>query len=126
MEIGICSYSFHRLLAAGKQDIFQYITDCKILGCTQLDPWNAHLSQCKKGDEILHAGNNPGQSHHLSAADEHYIAVDADFTNVEDAVRRFRDPVQRQAIVDRAYDHVVSGHTYAHRTRTVLDELRRL
>ncbi|HEV8605497.1 MAG TPA: TIM barrel protein [Tepidisphaeraceae bacterium] len=44
MEIGICSYSFHRLLAAGKQDIFQYILDCKKLGCTQLDPWNAHLT----------------------------------------------------------------------------------
>ena len=73
LRIAIGSYSFHRLLAAGKQDIFRYITDCKKLGCTQLDPWNAHLSQCKKGDEILHAGHNPGQSHHLSAADEHYI-----------------------------------------------------
>jgi sugar phosphate isomerase/epimerase len=44
MEIGICSYSFHRLLEAGKQDMFRYILDCKKLGCTQLDPWNAHLT----------------------------------------------------------------------------------
>jgi sugar phosphate isomerase/epimerase len=43
MQLAICSYSFHRLLAAGKQDIFKFITDCKELGCTQLDPWNAHL-----------------------------------------------------------------------------------
>ncbi|HEV8379286.1 MAG TPA: TIM barrel protein [Tepidisphaeraceae bacterium] len=43
MEIGICSYSFHRLLEAGKQDMFQYIVDCKKLGCTQLDPWNEHF-----------------------------------------------------------------------------------
>lgn len=43
MKLSICSYSFHRLLAAGKQDIFRYITDCKELGCTQLDPWMAHL-----------------------------------------------------------------------------------
>src|SRR6267142_585314 len=42
-EIGICSYSFHRLLEAGKQDMFQYIADCKQLGCTQLDPWNEHF-----------------------------------------------------------------------------------
>lgn len=71
MEIGICSFSFHRLLAAGKQDIFQYIVDCKALGCTQLDPWNAHLSDIRKGDDVLHAGHNPDQSHHrLSAVDE--------------------------------------------------------
>src|SRR5437764_9782229 len=42
--IGICSYSFHRLLEAGKQDMFAYITDCKRLGCTQLDPWNEHFA----------------------------------------------------------------------------------
>src|SRR4051812_37396298 len=44
MELSICSYSFHRLLAAGKQDIVRYIADCRELGCTQLDPWNGHLS----------------------------------------------------------------------------------
>jgi sugar phosphate isomerase/epimerase len=74
MEIGICSFSFHRLLAAGEQDIFRYITDCKELGCTQLDPWNAHLADIKKGDDVLHAGHNPHDSTHLSAADEDYIA----------------------------------------------------
>ncbi len=73
MEIGICSFSFHRLLAAGKQDIFQFITDCKELGCTQLDPWNAHLSVIRSGDEVLHAGHNPHKSQHLSAVDEDYI-----------------------------------------------------
>src|SRR5687768_18152206 len=43
MDLSICSYSFHRLLEAGKQDVFQYISDCKSLGCTQLDLWNGHL-----------------------------------------------------------------------------------
>jgi sugar phosphate isomerase/epimerase len=73
MQIGICSFSFHRLLAAGKQDIFKFITDCKELGCTQLDPWNAHLSPLTSGDEVIHAGRNPSRSDHLSAADEEYI-----------------------------------------------------
>ena len=74
MELGICSYSFHRLLAAGKQDVFRYITDCKELGCTQLDPWNAHLTSLKAGDDVLKAGANPQQSHELlSAADEEYM-----------------------------------------------------
>ena len=74
MELGICSYSFHRLLAAGKQDVFRYINDCKELGCTQLDPWNAHLSDLKKGDDALRAGDNPHLSHQLlSPADEDYL-----------------------------------------------------
>ena len=74
MQLGICSFSFHRLLAAGKQDIFRFILDCKELGCTQLDPWNAHLSVIRTGDSILQAGRNPHQSQNfLSAADEDYI-----------------------------------------------------
>src|SRR5437764_11451702 len=73
MQIGICSYSFHRLLAAGKQDVFRFITVCKELGCTQLDPWNAHLSAFKDGEAVLHAGHNPSESHHLTAMDEGYI-----------------------------------------------------
>ena len=43
MELSICSYSFHRSLEAGRQDVFQYISDCHSLGCTQLDLWNGHL-----------------------------------------------------------------------------------
>ena len=49
MQIGICSYSFHRLLRSGKQDIFGYISACKALGCTQLDPWNSHLPPVANG-----------------------------------------------------------------------------
>ncbi len=43
MELSICSYSFHRLLEAGQQDVFKYVSDCHALGCTQLDLWNGHL-----------------------------------------------------------------------------------
>lgn len=74
MQIGICSFSFHRLLAAGKQDVFRYIEDCKQLGCTQLDPWNAHLAKLRSGDDVITAGHNPDRSSdYLSAADEDYI-----------------------------------------------------
>lgn len=73
MKISICSFSFHRLLAAGKQDIFQYILDCKELGCTQLDPWNAHLAQLSQGSDALHAGANPDQSQHLTAVDDEFL-----------------------------------------------------
>jgi len=74
MELGICSYSFHRLLAAGKQDIFRYINDCAELGCTQLDPWNAHLADLKSGDAALSAGRGGPQAQELlSVADGEYI-----------------------------------------------------
>ncbi len=70
MQIGICSYSFHKALAAGQQDIFKYITDCRELGCSQLDPWNAHLAVMKAGDAAV----KPGTQSHLSKDEEEYIA----------------------------------------------------
>lgn len=64
MEIAICSYSFHRRLAAQKQDLLRYITDCKALGCTQLDPWNKHLAPL---EATIAAGGA------LAAADDDYL-----------------------------------------------------
>lgn len=72
LRIGICSFSFHHLLAAGQQDIFQYIATCRELGCTQLDPWNAHLAPLKDGDNVLHAGHHPSQAQ-LGAGEDDYI-----------------------------------------------------
>ena len=59
MEFRICSFSFHRLLAAGKQDMFKHITDCKELGATELEPWNAHLTPLKDLEAVLEAGEDP-------------------------------------------------------------------
>jgi spore maturation protein CgeB len=54
------------------------------------------------------------------APDEHYISVRKDRSNLDEAVRRFRDEGYRQTIVERAYEHVMANHTYAHRVRSVL------
>ncbi len=62
VKISICSFSFHRLLDAGKQDIFQYISDCKELGCTHLQPWNAHFARNTEAGGVVHLGSNPGES----------------------------------------------------------------
>jgi sugar phosphate isomerase/epimerase len=72
MELGICSFSFHRLLAAGKQDIFQYIADCKALGATQLDPWDGHLAALKAAEETWRAEADP-RDVRLSPQDEAYL-----------------------------------------------------
>lgn len=73
MELSICSFSFHRLLAAGRQDMFKYITDCKELGATQLDPWNAHLAGVQDAETIKKAGSDP-ENAALPAQDDEYVA----------------------------------------------------
>lgn len=70
MKLSICSYSFHRLLAAGKQDIFRYITDCRDLGCTQLDPWMAHLEPIQAACAEWRKFPFPQEQRCLLASDE--------------------------------------------------------
>jgi sugar phosphate isomerase/epimerase len=59
VDLSICSYSFHRLLAEGKQDMFKYIADCKELGATLLDPWNAHLAPLEDPETGLKTASDP-------------------------------------------------------------------
>jgi hypothetical protein len=73
MDISICSYSFHRLLGAGKQDIFQYITDCKNLGCTLLDPWNGHFVPIRETDKSITPDSDLKQAAKLTPAEVEYI-----------------------------------------------------
>ena len=61
-----------------------------------------------------------GEYNGVLAPDEHYISVRKDRSNLDEAVRRFRDEGYRQTIVERAYEHVMANHTYAHRVRSVL------
>src|SRR3972149_4827957 len=72
ISLSIASWSFHRLLESGQQDMFKYITDCKDLGATQLDPWNGHLAPLIAGDKAMKAGHVP--SGYLSAAEKAYLA----------------------------------------------------
>lgn len=70
MNLSICSYSFHRLLETGRQDIFRYIADCHELGCTLLDPWNAHLPQLQAGDSVRLSDDDRGYLRRINAAAE--------------------------------------------------------
>lgn len=71
VPISICSFSFHRLLKSGEQDMFRYIEDCKSLGCTQLDPWNAHFTEIS--NEAPQAVSDTDQSYLLTAEEEQYL-----------------------------------------------------
>ena len=73
MELSICSYSFHRLLEAGRQDVFQYIRDCHALGCTQLDLWNGHVPSLLD-DEARSPSSYTSAHTELSPAELDYLA----------------------------------------------------
>jgi sugar phosphate isomerase/epimerase len=73
MELSICSYSFHRMLETGQQDVFQYISDCHALGCTQLDLWNGHLPSLLD-DEARSPSSFTPEYAQLSPAEVDYLA----------------------------------------------------
>ena len=73
MELSLCSYSFHRLLEAGQHDVFQYISDCQALGCTQLDLWNGHLPSLLD-DEVRSPSSFTWEYTQLSADELDYLA----------------------------------------------------
>ncbi len=72
MRISIGGYSFHLLLEKGEQDFFGYIADCKRLGATQLDPWNAQLAPIQSGGDVARAGTDP-EGAELTAQDDDYL-----------------------------------------------------
>ncbi len=71
IKLSIASWSFHRLLESGQQDMFKYITDCKELGATQLDPWNGHLAPIIEGDNAIKSKRILNSQ--LSAAEKSYL-----------------------------------------------------
>ena len=64
-----------------------------------------------------------GRFNDILVADEHYFALAPDFSDVDEVMRRFRDPGECRRIADAAHALVMNAHTYAHRTRQVAREL---
>lgn len=67
-----------------------------------------------------------GRFNDILEADRHYIAIESDFGNIDDAISRFKDSTERQRIVDEAYEYVMDAHTHQHRTsdlRRYIDQL---
>jgi sugar phosphate isomerase/epimerase len=54
MKLSICSFSFHRTVKAGEMDFAGYVEFCKEVGCTQLDPWNAHMTDVSPEEAAKH------------------------------------------------------------------------
>jgi hypothetical protein len=64
-----------------------------------------------------------GRFNDLLEADVHYIALERDFSNADDAVRRFKDRGYRDAMTARAYDYAMAGHTLEHRIADLLRQI---
>jgi Glycosyl transferases group 1 len=51
---------------------------------------------------------------------EHYIPIKTDLSNVQEALRLFRDDGVRDRIVERTYQYAMDQHTYQHRVQTLV------
>ena len=63
-----------------------------------------------------------GRFNDILEPDRHYLAVDFDFGNLGEILRRFNDKSERAAITEAAYELVMRSHTYEQR----MYELERL
>ncbi|MDA8121151.1 MAG: hypothetical protein M0Z38_01130 [Deltaproteobacteria bacterium] len=61
----------------------------------------------------------PGRFNGILRADEHYLALQRDFSNVRDVLSRFADGTYRAGMADRAYEYVMEEHTYRNRLSVV-------
>jgi len=64
-----------------------------------------------------------GQYNGILKADEHFISVKRDLSNLDRAVERFKDEKYRRSMADRAYEHVMAVHTYRHRVEALLEAI---
>lgn len=62
----------------------------------------------------------PGRYNDLLVADRHYLALEPDFSNIDDVLERFRDDSHRIAIAHDAREWALEHHTHAHRVRSLL------
>ncbi len=68
--------------------------------------------------QILIEGDYAG----ILKPDEHYIPVKKDLSDIDEALRKFRDRSLRESITERAYECAMESHTYLHRVEKLVDE----
>jgi len=62
----------------------------------------------------------PGRYNDVLVADRHYLALEPDFSNIDDVMARFGDETVRSELVRETRAWALDEHTYAHRVRTLL------
>jgi spore maturation protein CgeB len=61
-----------------------------------------------------------GHYNGILEAGRHYIPVKRDLSDIDEAIRQFKDVDHRSRIAGEAYEHVLSAHTHAHRVERLL------
>lgn len=64
-----------------------------------------------------------GDYHGILKKEEHYISVKKDYSNFDQALDTYLDPIKRKEIVEKAYDHVIKNHTYSKRIQHILNKI---
>jgi spore maturation protein CgeB len=67
-----------------------------------------------------------GRYNDLLKPNEHYIPINLDLSNIDEASARFKDPQERQRIALAAYEHAMCTNTYSHRLATLHRTLQSL
>jgi hypothetical protein len=65
-----------------------------------------------------------GHYNGILRADEHYICIKKNFTNVGEAIARLKDETYRQQLVERTFSYVMDQHTYRHRVENLLGAMQ--
>lgn len=65
----------------------------------------------------------PGKFNGILAADRHYIALEKDFSNIDDVVKRFRDDSYRMKMADETWQYVMDSHTYSTRIKELVKSI---
>ncbi len=60
-----------------------------------------------------------GRYNDILEEDRHYLALENDFSNIDDVMERFHDVDHRTMVIETAYSYVMEYHTYTHRINTV-------
>lgn len=63
----------------------------------------------------------PGRFNDILIANEHYISLNRDYSNIDDVLRRFRDVTYRNKMVDGTYEYVMDSHTYRNRIQDIVN-----
>ncbi len=65
-----------------------------------------------------------GEYNGILRADEHFICLKKDYSNLDDVIRRLKDEDYRLKMVERTYEYVLREHTYAHRVQALITTLK--
>ncbi len=60
-----------------------------------------------------------GEFNGILQADRHYLALERNFSNIDNVMKRFLDTGYRQEMVSQTYEYILAEHTYQHRLKTI-------